>query len=338
MPGLKVRWRQGVAYAVGSVAGQRVRKSLGTRDEGQAEELRAQYEATLWKRHSYGEAAVRTFEEAAVRYQEDDGESRFLVPLIRLFRGRVLGSIAPGEVRAAGRRLYPGRSPATWNRQVIVPVRAVVNHAYGLGWCAPLKVENFETAKPRRIAVGRDWLDLFLAQADADDLPHVAAAVLFMWQNGPRISEVTRVMPEDFDAKARTIVLARTKEDEWEVRHLSRELAVRVANLPANAGIPLFGCRNRWGLGWRMKAVCRRAGIRFVPSHQAGRHSFATNALRMGAKPKQVMEAGGWKTARMVLEIYAHEEGAGRAIADLFDTNRAQSKTRKPKIIGGKGR
>lgn len=336
MPGLTPKLRGGVYHAVGSVAGERVRKSLGTRQLGQAEELCAQYEATLWKRRSYGEAAVRTFDEAALSYQEDDGERRFLAPLIKRFRGRVLGTIQPGEIREAARKLYPAAKPATWNRHVIVPARAVINHANALGWCPPIRIENFPVAKVRRRIVDRDWINAFLAQADADDLPHLAAAQLFMWLNAARITEAAHVMPEHFDAKARTIVLAKTKEDTWELCHLSRELMQRVVNLPKIDGRPLFGYRSRYGLRQRTIAVCRRAGIAFVPSHQAGRHSFATNALRLGAKPKQVMEAGRWKTARMVLEIYAHEENAGREVADLFDTNRAQSKPKIRQVSGKK--
>lgn len=337
MAGLEVTWRAGIAYATGTVAGERIRKSLGTRHQGQAEELCAQFEARLWKRHSYGEEAVRTFEEAALDYQKAGGESRFLAPFIKRFRGRVLGTIKPGEIRKAARELYPHAKPATRNRQAIVPARAVINHAADLGWCAPIKIANFATRKTNRTIAERDWIDAFLAQADADDLPHLAAAILFMWQNGPRISEVARVLPEHFDARKRTIVLATTKEDAWEVCHLSRELTTRIANLPQTEERPLFGYASRWGIRQRARAVCRRAGIRFIPSHQAGRHSFATNALRMGATPRQVMDGGRWKTARMVLEIYAHEEAAGRAIADLFDTNRTQ---RKPKIrqVSGKKR
>lgn len=336
MAGLKVTWREGNAYATGTIDGERIRKSLGTRIKGQAEELCAQYEARLWKRAAYGEEAVRTFDEAAMRYLLDEKDGRFMAPLIRRFRGRILGTIKPGEITAAARQLYPGAKPATWNRHVIVPMRAAINHASKLGWCPAIQVENFETVKPRRIAVERDWIDAFLAQADSDNLPHLAAALLFMWQNGPRVSEVCRVLPEHFSERERTIVLARTKEDTWETRHLSSELTVRIANLPMIADRPLFGYQSRFGLRTRSKAVCRRAGIRFVPSHQAGRHSFATNAFRLGAKPKQVMEAGGWKTARMVLEIYAHEEGAGRAIADMFDTQAAQSKPIVRQVIGNK--
>jgi len=86
-----------------------------------------------------------------------------------------------------------------------------------------------------------------------------------------------------------------------------------------------------------MKAVCRRAGIPFVPPHQAGRHSFASNALAMGATAKEVMEAGGWKTARMVLETYAHANEAGRSIADRFDAELAQPGTEISQVTDKKG-
>jgi hypothetical protein len=92
MPGLKPVDRKGVFYAVGTVGCQRIRKSLGTRDKRQAAELCAQYEAILWKRRSYGEEAVRTFEEAAVSYMEAGGERTYIRPLISRFRGRLLGT------------------------------------------------------------------------------------------------------------------------------------------------------------------------------------------------------------------------------------------------------
>lgn len=333
---LKLTSREGVFYATGSVAGQRVRKSLGTRDKGQAEELRAQYEARLWKRHSYGEAAVRTFDEAAVSYMEAGGEARFLTPLIKRFRGRVLGSITPGEIQDAARELYPTAAAGTRNRQGIVPARAVIMHGAARGWCAPVKVENFETTKPRRTVAGRDWINAFMQRADGDGLPHLSAAVLFMWQNGARISEAAGVLPEHFDAKARTIILPSTKEGAWEVCHLSHELTTRIRNLTVATGEPLFGYQSRHGIRRRAQAVCRRAGIRFIPAHQAGRHSYATNALRMGATPKQVMDGGRWKTARLVLEVYAHETNGGQEIAALFDTNRAQSKPRLRQVSGKK--
>lgn len=342
MPGLKVIWRGGVAYATGAVAGQRIRKSLGTRDPAQAEELRAQYEARLWKRHSYGEEAVRTFEEAADNYMVAGGESVFLAPLIMRFRGRVLASIKPGEIQQAARDIYPGRKTATWNRQGIVPARAVINHAAELGWCPAIKVKHYPVQRVRRRAVDRAWLDAFLAQADTDGLPHLAAAVMFMWQTGARVSEAARVLPEHVDLQARVILLAETKTGEWQPAHITAELVIRLANLAMPEGEPIFGYASRFGLYRRMQAVCRRAQLDWRPPHEAGRHSYFTNALARGATLKQVMEGGRSKSARLVLEIYAHAESGGRDIADMMDaeagSKRAQQKQRRGKNQGGSKR
>lgn len=266
------------------------------------------------------------------------GEAAFLAPLITRFQGRSLASIKPEEIRAAAREIYPGRKPATWNRQGIVPARSVVNHGAGLGWCPAITVRNFPVEKVRRQAAGRAWIDSFLAQADADDLPHLAAAVLFMFQTGARVSEAARVLPEHLDLGRKVILLERTKTGEWEVCHITQELVVRLANLTWTEGEPLFGYAARYGIYRRMVAVCRRARIPWRSPHQAGRHGFATHALASGATIKQTMEGGRWKSARMVLEIYADAEGAGREIADLFDTKRAQQKSMKAGKQGGSRR
>src|SRR3712207_545154 len=100
MPGLEPKLRKGIYYAVGTVAGKRVRQSLGTRDETRAHELCAQHEARLWKRATYGEEAVRTFDEAAVNYLDAGGETRYIKLIPASFRARTLASIRPGEVTA----------------------------------------------------------------------------------------------------------------------------------------------------------------------------------------------------------------------------------------------
>lgn len=336
MAGLKIKTRGGVCYAVGSVAGQRVRQSLGTRDPAIAEELRAQLEAKLWKRHSYGEEAVRTFDDAALSYQEAGGDSAYLAPIIKHFRGKLLGKIKPEDVREAARKIKPLAKASTRNRHVIVPARAVINHAAAKGWCSHIRVEAFPVAQPRRRSVDRDWLDAFVARADADGLPHLAACAMFMWQNGVRVSEAARVLPDHLELRKHVVVLGKTKTGEWRVRHITRELAIRIAKLTLVEGEPVFGYASRFGIRDRMIAVCRRAGIPFVPPHQAGRHSFATNSLDMGMTVKEVMEAGDFKSARLFLETYAHAEGAGKKIAALLDTNRAQRKSKRKQTIGRK--
>ena len=238
----------------------------------------------------------------------------------------MLGTIKPEEVRQAARFLGLDKKGSTRNRQVIVPACAVINHAAEAGWWPKICVSRFPVEKPKRVAVDRSWIDAFLAQADRDRLPHLAAAILFMWQTGTRVSEAARIIPANVNLQERVILLERTKTSQWEPRHISQELMIRIANLSMREGMPIFGYASRFGMRDRMKAVCRRASIPFVPPHQGGRHSFASNALAMGATAKEVMEAGGWKTARMVLETYAHANRAGRSIADRFDAEVAHSK------------
>lgn len=336
----------GIWYAVGTIGRKRIRKSLGTRDRQIAEELKAQYEAREWKRHTYGEEAVRVFEEAANSYMAAGGEERYLVPLIKHFKGRAIGTIKPAELRAVALKLYPAHSAATRNRQAIIPARAVINHAHDLGWCGAIKVKMFDVPKSNKHKpVDRTWLDKFLAQADADNLPHLAACVLFMNQTAARVSEAIRVLGEHVDLGRRVAVLETTKTDEWSVRYLTTELVVRMAGLGMREGARVFSYTDRSAVNRRIKAVCERAGIPARSTHSAGRHSFGTNAMAVDRPDiKAAMDAGGWKSAKLFLETYVHSSDAGRKLADKFDkqngtigTVQTPSKDRKGYRFGKKG-
>lgn len=320
MPGLKLKDRDGIWYAVGTVAGKRVRESLGTRDRQVAEELRAQYEARLWKRHTYGEEAVRTFEEAAVSYLQQGGEGRYLPPILKHFKGRAIGSIKPAEIRQMALTLYPTHLPSTRNRQGIIPARAVVNHAHDLGWCGAIRVKQFDVPKSRKNQpVDKAWMAAFLAESDRSGLPHLSACVLFMQQTGARVSEAINLTGEFVDLESRAALLEKTKTDEWSPRHLTAELVVRLSALGMEKGKRVFGYTDRQAVNRRIKAVCKRAGIEPRASHAAGRHSFATNAINGGAKIKDAMEAGGWKSAALFMQTYVHSDEAGRNVAGIFD-------------------
>lgn len=318
MSGLQLKKRGRTWYATGTIGGQRIRKSLGTSDKAQAEEVRAQYEARLWKRHTYGEEAIRTFEEAAVSYLEQGGEGRFLPPILKRFKGRAVASIKPGDIREMAMRLYS--NPATRNRQAITPARSVINHAHDRGWCGPISVKLFPVPKSRmHKPVDRAWLDAFIRQCDNDALPHLAAAVLFMHQTGARASEAANLMGEHVDLSNATIVLAKTKTDEWHPRYLTAELVARMASLAIEDGIRVFGYSHPTSINHRMKKVCARAGIEYRSPHSAGRHSFATHAMRMGLGIKDAMDAGGWKSASLFIETYVHSDDPGRRVASAFD-------------------
>lgn len=320
MPGLKVEWRDGIAYASGTFNGKRVRKSLGTRNPENAQEQCTLYEAKLWKRHTYGEAAVRTFEEAAVSYLEQGGEGRYVPKVLKFFKGRAIGSIMPAEIRGGAMAVYPKASAATRNRQFVTPARSIINHGHDLGWCGPVKVKQFDVAKSRKNKpVDRGWMDKFLAESDRSGLPHLSACVLFMQQTGARVSEAIRLTGEFVDLGERVAMLERTKTDEWSPRYLTAELVARMAALGLEKGRRIFGYTDRQAVNRRIKAVCKRAEIEPRSSHAAGRHSFATNAINGGARIKEAMDAGGWKSASLFMQTYVHSEEAGRNVAGIFD-------------------
>lgn len=322
---------RGIWQAVGSIAGERIRKSLGTRDHDHAAELKADFEARLWKRNTYGEEAVRTFEEAALHYMEHGGEKRFMAPIIRHFKGRPVGSIKPAEIRAAAMALYPKAGPSTRNRQGIVPARSVIMHAHDLGWCGAVTVRQFDVPKSRKHKpVTRAWLDKFMAEADKSKLPHLSSLVLFMHQTGARVSEAVRLTGEYVDLGKRVAILERTKTDELSPRTLTAELVARIGALEPRPEYRVFGYTDPKAVNRVMKRVAKRAGIAERTSHSAGRHSFATNTLAAGADIKAAMDAGGWKSAKLFMETYVHSSEAGESIAKLFDAQTGPIDMNKP--------
>jgi len=318
--GLVLVNKDGVWHVDGSVAGERIRKSLGTRDEKQALQLKAAYEDRLWKRHQLGEEAVRTFEEAAISYMKNGGEATYLKPILKHFKGRVIGSIKPAELRAMANILYAGRAPATKNRQAIVPARAVIMHAHDLGWCGAIKVKQFDVPKSRKHKpVDREWMVAFMAEADRSKLPHLSVLVLFMHETGARVSEAIRVEGQHVDLGRAMVLLEKTKTDEFVTRQVTAEIVARLSHLGLKAGERVFGYTDPKSVNRVIKRVAGRAGIAAVSTHSAGRHSFATNAIAGGAAIKDAMDAGGWKSAKLFMETYVHSSQAGKNIAEMFD-------------------
>lgn len=324
--GLILKLVDGIWHVDGSVAGKRIRKSLGTRDETKALQLKAAYEDRLWKRHQLGEQAVRTFEEASVEYLNHGGkdgtggDGQYLTPIIKHFKGRLVGSITGAELRSMANTIYPGRAPATKNRQGIVPARAVIMYAHHLGWCGSISVEQFKVPKSRKHKpVRRDWLDKFMAESDRRKLPHLSALVLFMHQTGTRVSEAIRITGADVNLGKRMVLLGRTKTDEDATRYLTSELVARISGLGAKESQRVFGYTDPKSVNRVMRRVCTDAGIELRSTHSAGRHSFATNALAAGAPIKDTMDAGGWKSARLFMETYVHSHEAGQNVASVFD-------------------
>lgn len=126
MPNLKKRgdiWH----YSF-TVDGKRYRETSGTGDKRLAEDIAIKHEDRVRRAAVHGQEAILTFPEAVAEYLNDGKDGRFTAPLIRHFRKWKVKDITGPEIRKAAKILYPEASPATWNRQVITPMRAIINH------------------------------------------------------------------------------------------------------------------------------------------------------------------------------------------------------------------
>ena len=261
-------------------------------------------------------------------------------------RTRPVNEISGIDVRAAAKKLYPAAGPATWNRQVITPTRAVINRSAEAGKCAPLKVRQFRkddkdvnrpAAEYQATAVDREWIDKFRAACNS---PYLAALALFMFQTGWRVGEATALTPRDIDLPGRKVWLGNSKNGEAIEGFITVEMMVELANLPPRrAGEDqiekLFGFASRHAVYGVWKRTCIRAGLPYVPPHQTGRHSFATEMIeRHGKSIAATAKAGHWKSHRLLSEFYTHPEELRGAIDDVFGggdlpVNAAKSHQRK---------
>lgn len=261
-----------------------------------------------------------TFTQAADSYIEHGGEPRFLQLVRDRFGPEPVDLISPMAVRKAAEEAYPQAAPATRNRQFLTPARAVLYHAHEMGWRIPARIRPFRAPKMRAVVpANRRWLERFLEQCDEDDLPHLAACVLFMNRTGARVSEAVALQGQNVDLARRTALLVKTKTEFNSLRFMPDDLIERIRTLDPAPGLPVFRYTSRFSVNERIKAVCARARIPYKSSHVAGRHAFATNALNAGINVRVAMDAGGWKSSVIFLETYAHSVEAGRVVMDRLN-------------------
>src|SRR5579864_861037 len=117
---LKLEKRDGSPYYYlrGTLRGIRVRESTGTDDKAAAEEIKAKREWEILQSSVFGVKTGGTFLAGVASYLENGGEPRFLQPLIDHFGSTPLAKIDQAAADAAAKALYPGRAPATLNRQL----------------------------------------------------------------------------------------------------------------------------------------------------------------------------------------------------------------------------
>lgn len=319
------------SYA-GTVAERRLRGSTGTTDKRRAERIAAKIETSEWERHLDGPEAVLTFPQAVALYLKAGKQEKYLGKIEDYWKDTKVKDMTRGAIKQSAIEIYPGCSGATWNRQVITPTQAVINHCAGLDLCSPIRLERFDFERKIKQPVSLQWLDTFCAHAR----PQIAALATFMFATACRISEARRLDWPHVDFQQRAILIVKTKNKSQRLPHMPPRLLVALANLPRDErpfGTPESTLRRWWDqdIEATAKAV---PGFTRLTFHSC-RHGFVTKLLNDGMDVVTIGKLGGL-TPQVILQTYGHALNNPKLAEKVFDTDLTQAvpATNKIKDLG----
>ena len=296
-------------YLRGTVRGVPVDESTGVDDEKAAEAFRAKREWEIINGQITGRRSAATFLEAAVSYMEAGGEARFVDPLLKHFGTRSLDDIDTAAIEDAARKLYPGKSPATRNRQVFTPVSAIIRHAAVRGKATLKPIERPKQPRGRVRWIKPNEAERLIGEC-AD---HLRPLVVFLLYTGARMGEALSLAWSEVDLSRAHAIFLDTKSNEDRGVPLAPRVAAELANLAGDRtglvfrrqdGRPYAGREGGGQIKTGFAGACRRAGVPDFTPHDC-RHTWATWHYAAHRDVIGLMRLGGWRSERMVMR-YAH--------------------------------
>jgi integrase len=339
----------GIYHLRGTVQGQRVDQSARTRVRSEAEAIRVEIEAKLFKRAIYGERAVATFDDAVAAYIEADGSPDHLEPIMDRIGARKLADVNQGLIDRLAKEMKPDASAATRVRQIYTPILAVMNQAAASGLCDPIRVKKpkvkggrTEYLTPQEV---EDWLDA---------LPErLRRIVTFYVGTGCRATEGLSLIWKDVTLGERRAVFWDTKAGYARGVDLQPRVRAQLPERPKKADVSVF--LNKSGEPWHaydaINLMLRRVRERrrkaieekgsnlppLAPAHcHLFRHTWATWAYACTRDMTFLMAQGGWKSATMVMR-YTHV-GTPELAAEVEAKGWQFGEPRKPVAPAKKGR
>lgn len=331
-------WARGRITHQGQPLGDYVRCSTGASNEAGAWAWCREEEARRVRRFLIGDESALTFAEAVLLYESDPKTANYLIRVVQEIGDMTVATITPRMVRELGAILYPTAGTSTWTRQVVSPVRAVINNAHDLGKCGPIRIKGFSKSDKvaqdkKRGSTGRstyppgswEWLLAFRQHAERK----VATLALFMFVTGARIGQATAMHPDEHLElqNARVCVPgAKGHHDRW--LKIPMELVAELASLPrlwprgrkrTSANLRVFGYADRTAPRKAWKSTIKAAKIEFIPFHAAGRHGFGQEMnVRRGVDEKAAGSWGGWSDTNLMRRTYTHAEAVEAKMHEAF--------------------
>ena len=294
-------------------AGELVRRSTGTADKAQAQELHDKLKAESWRIQSLGAKPIYTWDEAGCKFlletqhkathENDKSKLRWLQPLLR---DKPLLEIDRELISRIAQTKAQEASPATANRHLAL-IRTILRRAcYEWEWIEKVpKIRLFPEPKRRIRWLTPEQVKTLLAEL----MPHQQDLVLFALSTGLRQSNVLNLEWSQVDLERKTAWIHPDQAKARRAIHVplnSVALAVllrQVGKHPTRVftfkGKPIAWANTR---AWR-KAL-KRVGIEDFRWHDL-RHTWASWLAQQGTPMNVLQELGGWESAEMVRR-YAH--------------------------------
>lgn len=288
--------------------------------------------------HLYGSERPITFAEAVMLYPANQKTIEYLIPITVEWGEKLLKDISPKDVRELAPKLMPDASTDTWTRQVITPIRAVINNYrdatngdlfHVKGYTAQERTKQDKRrgkqSRVKKTPGSWEWLLKFRQHADRRH----AALALTMFATGARISQAVAMHPTKhcrLDKAQICIPGAKGHHDRW--LDIPAELVAELRALPPlyprgadrkPANLRLFGFADRSSprKGWNN--ACTAAKIPYIPFHAAGRHGFGQEMnVRQQIDEKAAGEFGGWSDTSLMKRTYTHAEEVTEKVHDAF--------------------
>ncbi|MBW4089933.1 MAG: tyrosine-type recombinase/integrase [Proteobacteria bacterium] len=336
-------------YVRGTVRGQSVFESTGTERPDAAEAFRVKREGELWNTAVFGARSTATFQAAAESYliaEPRTAGTKALVHRLLLTLGPLpLARVDQEQVdRLFRQMLRPNASPATKLRNVLTPLRAILEHAARRGLCDRPAFEVPRQPRPRVAFLTPDQATALIDAAAA----HLRPLLVFLIGTGARMSEALELDWRDVDLAAARVTFRRTKSGVERWADLPPAARAALAALPEREGRvfrPVHAVRRQKGQSgqqWRTgaayrdtdrtgggqirtawAAAWRRAGLpgtwhtwtsrkgvackRFKPAQHPHdlRHTAATWHYAVHRDLLRLQAFGGWADVSEV-QVYAH--------------------------------
>lgn len=308
-------------------SGQRIRRSLGTQDRQQAQELRAKLEHEFWQQSRLGVKPQKLWDEAALKWLKEKGGKKSIrddisrLRQLKALRGIYLNDLSREALMEVVAALPCGNS--TKNRYIAL-IRAILRKARDeWGWLDSIPKLTQYKEPANRIR----WLKPDEAQRLIDALPDNfwRQMAVFSLSTGLRQGNVFGLKWEQIDLRRQVawIYPDETKSDkaigvplnQKAMQILSERVGIHqtfVFTNSVNSQIKELDDRV-----WERSL--KKAGIHNFRWHDL-RHTWASWLVQRGVPLLVLKEMGGWKKLEMVMR-YAHLATEHlQEHADILDT------------------